>query len=38
MLYMISWSSPNGEMDEGYIDFDQPYKQTGSKMLVAGKI
>ena len=32
------WSSPNGEIDEGTFEFDQPYKQTENKMQVTGKI
>ena len=37
ILYMIPWNSYNGEIGDT-IEFDQPHKQTESKMQVTGKI
>ena len=37
ILYMIPWNSYNGEIGDT-IEFDQPHKQTESKMQVTGKV
>ena len=36
--HLLPWISPDGEMDEGHIELEQPNKQTENKMLVKGKI
>ena len=38
ILHMIPSNSPNGEVGEGGFQFDQPYKQTESKIKVTRKI